>query len=246
MDGVRSELEELKSLHDAGLLSEKVWDQRVLRVLEGRSAGASAHSSSNAKLPGRDGRPPASEAAARVQLAAAYRMAARMGLNEADQNHITLMCPTKSRTFLSIGRGSLWSRVTAGELLEVRVDDDQYRPDERESGDTYASKRVDGHMIDLESSAWVIHAPLHRARPDAAAILHTHMPYTTALASLEDPTLQMCNLNCFRFCASICIYRSYTLATAMCTRISYVFEWCSCDAWQQTDELHIRKIISAG
>lgn len=220
MDGVRSELEELKLLHDDGLLSKEAWDQRVLRVLEGRSVGASPHSPSNAELPGRDGHPPASEAAARVQLAAAYRMAARMGLNEADQNHITLMCPTKPRTFLSIGRGSLWSRVTAGELLEVSVDDDQYRPDERESGDTYASKNVNGHMLDLESSAWVIHAPLHRARPDAAAILHTHMPYTTALASLEDPTLHMCNLNCFRFCASSCLYRSYTLATAMCTRIS--------------------------
>jgi ribulose-5-phosphate 4-epimerase/fuculose-1-phosphate aldolase len=141
-------------------------------------------------------------------------MAARMGINEADQNHMTLMCPTKPRTFLSIGRGSLWSRVKAGELLEVSVDDDDYQPDQPDSGDSYGSKAVNGYMLDLESSAWVIHAPLHRARPDAAAILHTHMPFTTALASLEDPTLQMCNLNCFRFCASCAI--CHCLAVSIC------------------------------
>ena len=184
-DNVRSQLEELKSLRDSGLLSETAWDQQVHRVLDGTPAAVPRPGMIRPELPGKDGHPPTTEAAARVQLAAAYRMAARMGLNEADQNHITLMCPTKARTFLSIGRGTLWNRVAAGELLEVSVDEDDYRPDERDSSDTYGSKNVTGHMLDLESSAWVIHAPLHRARPDAAAILHTHMPYTTALASLQ-------------------------------------------------------------
>ena len=200
---VRSQLEELRLLRDCGLLSENAWDQQVLRVLNTTvPAGHGSRDRLIDELPGSDGHAPTTEAAARVQLAAAYRMAARMGLNEADQNHITLMCPTKPRVFLSIGRGRLWNRVTAGELLEVSVDDDECSPGETESGNAYASKNVGGHMLELESSAWAIHAPLHRARPDAAAILHTHMPYTTALASLEDPTLQMCNLNCFRFCPS--------------------------------------------
>ena len=102
------------------------------------------------------------------------------------QNHFTLMCPTNPGTFLSIGRGSLWNRVRASELLEVSVDDDDWEPEEQgQTGDSYDSKAVGGYLLDLESSAWVIHAPLHRARPDAAAILHTHMAYTTALASLD-------------------------------------------------------------
>src|SRR6478609_10470901 len=35
---------------------------------------------------------------------------------------------------------------------------------------------------EAETSAFVIHSRLHRARPDAACVLHTHMPYATALA----------------------------------------------------------------
>ena len=154
---VQAELEELKALYDSGLLSEHAWNQQTLRILNGEPVSPPAQVVAAAAvdplLHGGDGRPPETEAAARVQLAAAYRMAARMGINEADQNHMTLMCPTKPRTFLSIGRGSLWSRVKAGELLEVSVDDDDYQPDQPDSGDSYGSKAVNGYMLDLESSA---------------------------------------------------------------------------------------------
>ena len=226
----RLRLAELKAMHDDGLLSDHAWDQQALRVLNGPPQPDEAPPLAQAQggdggelLPGGDGRPPQTQAAARVQLAAAYRMAARMGVNEADQNHFTLMSPTIPGTFLSIGRGSLWNRVRAGELLEVSVDDDDWEPEQQQTGDSYGSKAVGGYLLDLESSAWVIHAPLHRARPDAVAVLHTHMPYTTALASLEDPTLQMCNLNCFRFYDRIAYQRDYL--GGLSVEMTMIFYW---------------------
>ena len=42
---------------------------------------------------------------------------------------------------------------------------------------------------EIERSAYCIHAPIHRAIPAAAAVFHTHMPYASALARLEDPRI---------------------------------------------------------
>ena len=50
--------------------------------------------------------------------------------------------------------------------------------------------------FDVEISAYVIDAPMHAARPEAAVVLHTHMPHATALASLE--------VRCAPLCLSIC------------------------------------------
>jgi ribulose-5-phosphate 4-epimerase/fuculose-1-phosphate aldolase len=44
----------------------------------------------------------------------------------------------------------------------------------------------EGHV---ERSAYCIHAPMHRLLPNAAAVFHTHMPYASALARLEDPQI---------------------------------------------------------
>jgi ribulose-5-phosphate 4-epimerase/fuculose-1-phosphate aldolase len=42
---------------------------------------------------------------------------------------------------------------------------------------------------EVERSCYCIHAPMHRLLPDAAAVFHTHMPYASALARLEDPRI---------------------------------------------------------
>ncbi len=38
----------------------------------------------------------------------------------------------------------------------------------------------------IEQSCYCIHAPMHRLLPGAAAVLHTHMPFASALTRLED------------------------------------------------------------
>jgi ribulose-5-phosphate 4-epimerase/fuculose-1-phosphate aldolase len=43
---------------------------------------------------------------------------------------------------------------------------------------------------DIEQSAFCIHAPIHRLIPSAACVLHTHMPFASALTRLEDPRIE--------------------------------------------------------
>lgn len=105
----------------------------------------------------------------RIDLAAAYRMAARQGLNEGICNHFTMMVPGSDDRFLLIPYGLHWSEVTASSLLEVDFD-----------------RNVIAGEGEAEATAFCIHAPIHRARPDARCLLHTHMPWATALSLLED------------------------------------------------------------
>ena len=43
----------------------------------------------------------------------------------------------------------------------------------------------------IEDTALYIHQPVHRLAPAARCVLHTHMPYATALSMLENPRLEM-------------------------------------------------------
>ena len=56
---------------------------------------------------------------ARRELAAAYRLAERFGLNEGISNHFTLRVPGETERFLVIPHGLHWSEVRASRLLVV-------------------------------------------------------------------------------------------------------------------------------
>jgi ribulose-5-phosphate 4-epimerase/fuculose-1-phosphate aldolase len=53
----------------------------------------------------------------------------------------------------------------------------------------------DGQMLSgrgpIEDTALYIHLPVHRLSPKARCVLHTHMPYATAMSMLENPRLEM-------------------------------------------------------
>lgn len=110
---------------------------------------------------------------ARVDLAAAHRLAVMHGLNEGIFNHLTLAVPGKHDRYFQIPFGLHWSEVTASCFLEVGWD-----------GTVLAGKG------EVERSAFAIHAPVHRLNRDAAAVLHTHMPHASALVRLEDMRIQ--------------------------------------------------------
>ena len=111
---------------------------------------------------------------ARVDLAAAHRMAAMHGFNEGIFNHLTLVVPGKPERYYQIPFGMHWSEVKASSFMEVGIDDGQV-------------KRGTG---DVERSCYCIHAPIHKALPQAAAVFHTHMPFASALTRLEDPRIK--------------------------------------------------------
>ena len=109
---------------------------------------------------------------ARVDLAAAHRLAVMHGFNEGIFNHFTLRVPGTDDRYYQIPFGLHWSEVTASCFMEVGYD----------------GRRLAGEG-EVERSAYCIHAPMHRLLPNAAAVLHTHMPYASALARLEDPRI---------------------------------------------------------
>src|SRR5271163_2906530 len=116
----------------------------------------------------------AEERQARVELAAAHRLAYMHGFNEGIFNHLTLVVPNCSDRYYQIPFGTHWSEVTASSFMEVGIADGKVR---RGTGD-------------VERSCYCIHAPIHKALPQATAVFHTHMPYASALTRLEDPRIK--------------------------------------------------------
>jgi ribulose-5-phosphate 4-epimerase/fuculose-1-phosphate aldolase len=110
---------------------------------------------------------------ARVDLAAAHRLADRQGFSEGVFNHFTLAVPGADDRYLQIPFGLHWAEVTASCLLEVGYDG-----------------RLLSGTGDIERSAFCIHAPIHRLLPGAACVLHTHMPFASALTRLEEPYIE--------------------------------------------------------
>ncbi len=113
-------------------------------------------------------------AQARIDLAACYRLADRFGLNEGIDNHLTMLEPGYSDRFLLAPFGMHWSEVRASDFLVVGFDG-----------------QVLSGQGSVEDTALFIHQPVHRLSPQGRCVLHTHMPYATALCMLENPRLEM-------------------------------------------------------
>ncbi len=109
---------------------------------------------------------------ARVDLAAAHRLAVMHGFNEGIFNHLTLTVPGTDDRYLQIPFGLHWSEITASSFMEVGFD----------------GSLLSGEG-EIERSCYCIHEPIHRLVPEAACVMHTHMPYASALARLEDPRI---------------------------------------------------------
>jgi len=105
---------------------------------------------------------------ARTDLAACFRMAARLGMDEGICNHFSCVLPGHADLFLVNPYGLAFAEVTASSLLVCdfhgRVVAGEGRP---------------------EATAFFIHAQLHRLNPRATAAFYTHMPNATALCMLE-------------------------------------------------------------
>lgn len=107
-------------------------------------------------------------------LALALRAAAFHGLAEGVCNHFSVTLPDDSRRFLINPRGLHWSEIGPADI--VLVDEE--------------GKVLQGrHRV--EPTAMYIHAAAHRITGHAV-VLHTHMPYATALTLTVDRALDTC------------------------------------------------------
>lgn len=119
---------------------------------------------------------------ARIDLTAALRSAARLGLNEGVCNHFSLEMPGEPDKFLINPQGLHWSELTPADLMVVD-----------EKGVVLEGR----HQV--EPTAFFIHGRIHLGKRKKC-VLHTHMPYATALCLLEDGRLDCtANQNAMRF-----------------------------------------------
>ena len=116
----------------------------------------------------------------RLELTAALRWAARCGLNEGVCNHFSL--EIDEGRYLINPQGLHWSEVCAGDILLIDA----------------GGKVLDGRHP-LEPTAFFIHGWIHRTNSQAKCILHTHMPYATALTLVDGGRLLMAGQNALRF-----------------------------------------------
>jgi len=125
-------------------------------------------------------------------LALSLRAAAHHGLSEGVCNHFSVMLPDDSQRFLINPRGLHWSEIGPDDIVLVDVD----------------GKVLQGRPR-VEPTAMFIHAAVHRITGHAV-VLHTHMPYATALTLTVDraldPTLSQ---GAMRFMGRIAIDTGY-------------------------------------
>ena len=117
---------------------------------------------------------------ARRDLAAILRWSCRLGLSEGICNHYSFALG--DNRFLVNPFGSHWSELKASQMLLV----------------DHGGNVIEGEGK-VEPTAMFIHSQTHRRLPHARCVLHTHMPFATALALSERGRLQMICQNALRF-----------------------------------------------
>ena len=128
----------------------------------------------------------------RADLALALRAAAHHGLAEGVCNHFSVELPDGSGRFLLNPRGLLWSEVQADDIVMVDA-----------AGAVLAGRHA------VEPTAMFIHAAVHRIAGQAC-VLHTHMPYATALTMTSDRALDTTlSQNAMRFHGRVAVDAHY-------------------------------------
>ena len=122
------------------------------------------------------------ETQAREDLTAALRWASRLGYGEGVCNHFSMELPGQPGRFLINPQGLHWSEVTTADLVVV---------------DAQGRKLSGRHSV--EPTAFFIHGSIHRGKPSAKCVLHTHMPYATALTVVHGGRLEWASQNSLKF-----------------------------------------------
>jgi ribulose-5-phosphate 4-epimerase/fuculose-1-phosphate aldolase len=130
--------------------------------------------------------------AARIDLAASLRMAARLGLSEGICNHFSAVVPGHPELFLVNPYGLAFDEITASSLLICDFDGNVVMGDGKP-----------------EATAFYIHARLHQQKPRAIAAFHTHMPHATALAMLEGEPLVWAGQTALKFYGRVAVDEHY-------------------------------------
>jgi ribulose-5-phosphate 4-epimerase/fuculose-1-phosphate aldolase len=117
---------------------------------------------------------------ARIDLAAAFRLAAQLGMHEGICNHFSVMLGEDR--FLLNPKGTHFERLTASRLIVID-----------EGGNT-----VEGEGRP-PTTGFTIHTRMHLRHPAAKVVMHLHSPWSTALTAIKGGRLEMVHQNSARF-----------------------------------------------
>jgi ribulose-5-phosphate 4-epimerase/fuculose-1-phosphate aldolase len=112
----------------------------------------------------------------RIDLAAAYRLIHRFGLDDSIFTHISVRLPGRHDRFLINPYGMRFEEVTASNLVTADLD---------------------GTVIDdplgagINPAGFTIHSAVHAARHDALCVLHTHTVAGVAVSCQKDGLLPL-------------------------------------------------------
>jgi ribulose-5-phosphate 4-epimerase/fuculose-1-phosphate aldolase len=112
----------------------------------------------------------------RIDLAAAYRLIHRLGLDDSIYTHISVRLPDRHDRFLINPYGMRFEEVTASNLVSVDID---------------------GNIVDdplglgINPAGFIIHSAVHAARPDVTCVLHTHTVAGVAVSSQKQGLLPL-------------------------------------------------------
>jgi ribulose-5-phosphate 4-epimerase/fuculose-1-phosphate aldolase len=112
----------------------------------------------------------ADEWAARVQLAAAYRIFDRLGWGELIYNHISLRVPGPDPHFLINPFGLHYSEVCASNLVKVDV----------------RGQIIGTSDWPINPAGFTFHGKIHEQLPDVHCVMHMHTTPTMAVCCLDD------------------------------------------------------------
>jgi ribulose-5-phosphate 4-epimerase/fuculose-1-phosphate aldolase len=113
-------------------------------------------------------RPARCERDVRIDLAAAYRLAALAGWDDTVYTHLSAAVPGEPGVYLLNEFGLGFDEVRASDLVKVDVH----------------GRVVDGTARRVNPSGFAIHGAVHAARPDVECVIHLHAPWGVALAML--------------------------------------------------------------
>ncbi|MFT5221317.1 MAG: ribulose-5-phosphate 4-epimerase/fuculose-1-phosphate aldolase [Planctomycetota bacterium] len=119
----------------------------------------------------------------RINLAAVFRMSARLDWHESVANHFSYAVSEDGSQFLVNPLGRHFANIRASELLLLDANDNSTM-DKPNAPDP---------------TAWAIHGAMHRNVPQARCVLHVHSKFATVLASIEASGIPAIDQNAMRF-----------------------------------------------
>jgi ribulose-5-phosphate 4-epimerase/fuculose-1-phosphate aldolase len=118
---------------------------------------------------------------ARLDLAACYRLVDAFGMTDLIYNHITARIPGSDDHLLINLYGLLYKEITASSLVKISVE-----------GDIVWKPNTD---YGINTSGYVIHGAIHKARPEVQCVIHTHTRAGIAVSVMKCGLLPMSQIS---------------------------------------------------